>query len=68
MAGTFNRWDPYLHVLDEIGGGTYSLTLRLPPGPYYYYFLENGRKRLDPDNAELRHASDGELVCYFQIP
>jgi hypothetical protein len=68
LAGNFNVWDPYVHVLDEINQGVYSLTLRLPRGSYYYYFLENGKKRLDPANAEIRHDAEGELVCYFQIP
>lgn len=68
LPGSFNLWDPYVHVLDEIGQGVYTLTLRLPRGTYYYYFLENGKKRLDPANAETRYNAEGELVCYFQIP
>jgi hypothetical protein len=69
IAASFNQWDPYVHALEEVADGTYSLTVRLPRGmDYYYYFLENGNKRLDPANGEIRHNLEGDLVCYFQIP
>jgi hypothetical protein len=68
VAGSFNQWDPFVHVLDEIDDGVYSLTLRLPRGSHYYYLLENGRKRLDPSNEEIRRDSEGQLVSCFHIP
>jgi len=69
VAGSFNRWDPFVHALEETSPGVYSLTLRLPRGAaYYYYFLSNGGKLLDPANDETRRSPEGELVCYFQVP
>jgi hypothetical protein len=68
VSGSFNLWDPFVHVMDEVAWGVYSITFRLPKGQYYYYFLENGKKRLDPFNPEIRHNVEGELVCSFQIP
>jgi hypothetical protein len=68
ITGSFNLWDPYVHAMEEIAQGVYAITLRLPAGPYYYYFLENGKKRLDPYNQEIRHNSEGEVTCYFEVP
>lgn len=68
VAGSFNSWDPYVHVLDELAEGLYSLTLRLPPGPHYYLLVDNGRRRLDPANDEIRRDSEGQLASYFHVP
>jgi hypothetical protein len=68
VAGSFNRWDPFVHVLDEVNAGLYRITLRLPPGEYYYYFLDSGRKTLDPANVQIRRNADGELVSAFPVP
>lgn len=68
LAGSFNRWDPFVHVMDEMESGVYELTLRLAPGVYYYYFLENGRKTLDPTNRELKRGSEGEIVNSVVMP
>jgi len=68
IAATFNLWDPFVHVLDEVSPGVYTIAIRLLAGPVHYYFLENGNKRLDPANGEIRHDSEGELVSYFHVP
>jgi hypothetical protein len=35
---------------------------------YYYYFLENGRKRLDPNNQETRRDTEGQMVNRLSNP
>ena len=68
IAGSFNRWDPFVHPLEETRPGEYSVTLRLPAGEHYYYFLSNGGKLLDPANDDTRRGPQGDLVCWFRVP
>jgi len=49
LAGTFNNWDVEAHRLTrKKDGGTYSITLLLPPGRYEYKFIVNGEWLVDP--------------------
>lgn len=54
LVGSFSGFDPYVHILDYVGG-EYQIGLPLPPGEYGYYFLINGEKVLDPGNPEFMY-------------
>ena len=50
LAGNFNDWKPnnpqYLMTADA--GGTYTITVKLPPGTYQYKFVADGQWIKDP--------------------
>lgn len=39
IAGDFQGWDPALTTLIDMGNGIYSITIDLPPGTYYFKFI-----------------------------
>ncbi len=51
LVGSFDGYDPYLHVLRRFGG-EYRIELPLPKGEHGYYFLIDGKRVLDPANSE----------------
>jgi hypothetical protein len=65
LEGDFNNWDPFMTSLTEDSPGSYSVTLRLPPGPHWYLFFMDGRRLLDRFNAETGSDPDGNTVSYF---
>ena len=65
LVGTFNDWDPYLHVLKEAPSGYYFITLRVAPGRYFYYFLVDGEKILDLNNPDVGVTAGGDTVSFF---
>jgi hypothetical protein len=65
LEGDFNNWDPFMTTLQEDSPGSYSVTLRLPPGPHWYIFFMDGRRLLDRFNAETGVDPDGNTVSYF---
>jgi hypothetical protein len=65
LVGDFNNWDPLMDPLEEREPGTYAATLRLPPGPHWYYFFTEGRIVLDRYNASAGLDPDGLRVSYF---
>jgi len=68
IVGNFNDWDPFMHRLKEEPPGYYSISIRVSTGRYYYYFLIDSEKRLDPYNKWILISSNGEEVCTFDIP
>lgn len=68
ITGSFNNWDPFMYRMEEIQEGLYSITLRLTPGEYFYYYISNGRIMLDPFNTRRGSDSEGVIVSYFQFP
>lgn len=51
LAGTFNNWNPQSIPMKKKGDGIWEVTIKLPPGTYYYKFVINGNTwREDPDN------------------
>jgi hypothetical protein len=65
VAGSFNQFDPYLSPLEAIGNDprhpertVYQIELRLLAGQYLYYFVINGKPRLDILNP--RHGFDAQ--------
>jgi len=65
LVGDFNNWDPFMDLLDETAPGTYSISLRVPPGEHWYYFWTEGRRVLDRHNAQSGVTPDGHAVSYF---
>jgi hypothetical protein len=62
VAGSFNRWDPFMYELQETGPGYYSLTLPLPPGTYHYVFFYRGSRILDPNNPNRVYTREGRTA------
>jgi hypothetical protein len=68
VAGDFNNWDPFWHRMRESNPGEYHLTVRMPPGQHFYYFVVNGRRVLDPINQETARDYEGFRVSTFFLP
>jgi 1,4-alpha-glucan branching enzyme len=68
LVGDFNNWDPFMDPLDETAPGTYSVSLRVPPGQHWYSFFSDGRRILDRFNAQTGVDPDGHTVSYFNSP
>jgi hypothetical protein len=67
LTGSFNNWDPFLHLMQEQKPGFYTITIQLPPGEHFYYFISNGKKQLDPYNSSLGSDVDGMVVSYLDL-
>jgi hypothetical protein len=69
IAGTFNRWDPYLHVMreDPRREGLFRISLPLSEGTHYYYFVVDGRRTLDPSNPRRADSSNGGKVNVYHL-
>ncbi len=61
VAGDFNHWSATAHplVFDE-RLGAHQLVVQLPPGPYAYRLVINGRWAADPYNPERQVNDYGE--------
>ena len=68
VAGSFNNWDPFTHRLREREPGVYETTLRLLPGRYYYVFVVDGQKNIDPFNEQTAVDPDGNTVSTLYVP
>ncbi|MDR2210378.1 MAG: glycogen-binding domain-containing protein [Spirochaetaceae bacterium] len=62
VAGSFNRWDPFMYELREQSPGRYTLSLPLPPGTYQYAFFYRGERRLDPNNPRRIYTREGKAA------
>ena len=62
VAGSFNRWDPFMYELKETSPGRYTLSLSLPPGTYQYTFFHRGERRLDPNNPIRIYTLEGKAA------
>ena len=67
IVGTFNGWDPYMTPMSESATGVYTTDLRLKKGDYYYYFIIDGEKAMDPMNFARAMNSEGEEVSRIMI-
>jgi hypothetical protein len=68
VAGDFNNWDPFWHRMQETRPGEYRLTVRMPPGRHFYYYVVNGSRVLDPINQETARDFEGFRVSTFLLP
>ncbi|MDR1143732.1 MAG: isoamylase [Spirochaetaceae bacterium] len=62
VAGSFNRWDPFMYELREVSPGRYTLSLPLPPGAYQYAFFYRGERHLDPNNPRRVYTREGKAA------
>jgi len=62
VAGSFNRWDPFMYELRETSAGRYTLSIPLPPGTYQYAFFYRGERRLDPNNPVRVYTREGKAA------
>ncbi|MGC9027644.1 MAG: isoamylase early set domain-containing protein [bacterium] len=58
LAGSFNNWDPSSLPMSKIDKNTWSVTINLAPGVYYYQFVINGKTWVVPPYAQA-YAEDG---------
>ena len=68
VAGDFNNWNPFWDRMEETEPGEYTLTVRLPPGPHYYYYVVNGQRVLDPINPDTARDYENYRVSTFHLP
>lgn len=68
VAGDFNNWDPFWHRMQENQPGEYRLTVQMPPGRHFYYFVVNGDRVLDPINQDSARDYEGYRVSSFFLP
>ena len=62
VAGSFNRWDPFMYELKETSPGRYTLSLPLPPGTYQYAFFYHGERHLDQNNSVRVYTREGKAA------
>lgn len=67
IVGTFNGWDPYMTPMIETSSGVYTTGLKLREGSYFYYFIVDGKKAMDPQNFLRARNVEGEEVCRIDI-
>lgn len=69
VAGSFNHWDPFMHLLrpESPQAERYSLSLDLPNGTHYYYFVVDGRRMPDPHNPRMLKTGDGQYVSVLRV-
>ena len=67
LVGDFNNWDPFMTLMKENAPGVFSVTVRVPAGGHWYYFLTEGRRVLDRFNARRGTDPDGDAVSYFSL-
>jgi 1,4-alpha-glucan branching enzyme len=67
IVGTFNGWDPYMTPMQESSPGVYTTDLKLREGDYFYYFIIDGKKAMDPMNFARAMNREGEEVCRITI-
>jgi hypothetical protein len=69
VAGSFNQWDPFMHPLRPSSpqDNHYSLSLDLPRGTHYYYFVVDGRRMPDPHNPNMLRTREGSYVSVLRV-
>jgi hypothetical protein len=69
VAGSFNHWDPFMYQLqlEDPQADRYSLSLDLPSGTHYYYFVVDGRPVPDPHNPRMLKTGDGQYVSVLRV-
>lgn len=71
LVGSFNNWNPFTHRLrpDPERPGFYRISVSLPPGTHYYYFIVDGERVLDPFNRERAiDRRTGATVALHRVP
>ncbi len=68
LAGTFNHWDPFMYVLEEVIPGRYELYLPLPKGRWLYAYFVDGRQIPDTTNKNHVYTADGRTASTIEVP
>ncbi|MBU8913145.1 MAG: hypothetical protein KOO61_03920 [Spirochaetales bacterium] len=68
LVGSFNGWDPFMTPMAETQPGLYSRIVRLTEGEHLYYFMVDGLRIPDPNNASQRWNVAGMVVSVVQLP
>ncbi len=67
IAGTFNNWDPFMYVLNELSPGHYEINLNLPKGTWFYAYFVGSSQLPDNTNRNFVYTSDGRLASVITI-
>jgi hypothetical protein len=67
VAGSFNNWDPFTHLLEETSPGVYELILPLPPGLNLYTYVYRGESIPDPLNVEKASDRYDRVVSVLRV-
>jgi len=67
LAGTFNNWDPFMYILEEVMPGRYELYLPLPNGVWYYAYFKDGKQIPDTTNREHVYMADGRTASVIAV-
>lgn len=67
LSGTFNNWDPFMYTLKETRPGFYEFSLPLPPGTYYYTYMDGGIRLEDKTNPDKVYTKDGRIASVIVV-
>lgn len=67
IAGSFNRWDPFMYEFKEIRPGFYELELPLPKGTWTYAYFTDGKQIPDSTNNNHVYTGDGRTASVITI-
>jgi len=62
VAGDFNHWNPIANPMLRMPDGRWVLSLPLHHGHHQYYFLIDGRPKLDPRSLGTVRNERGEAA------
>jgi 1,4-alpha-glucan branching enzyme len=66
LVGSFNNWNPYQYEMTRYKGGIWKITIRLPKGTHYYYFIVDDEITPDPLNYNTVHDKFGNALNVFE--
>ncbi len=67
LVGSFNNWNPYQYEMTRYKGGVWRITISLPKGTHYYYFIVDDEIVPDPLNYNTVHDKFGNTVNVFEV-
>jgi 1,4-alpha-glucan branching enzyme len=67
VAGDFNHWSPTANPMRRMPDGGWVLCLPLHHGHHQYYFLIDGRPRLDPRSLGTVRNERGEAASLIAV-
>ncbi|MGL4981301.1 MAG: glycogen-binding domain-containing protein [Treponemataceae bacterium] len=67
LSGSFNNWDSYIYVMQEVERGIYTLEIPLPKGVHYYNFYRGITSFIDEGNRDRAYTQDGMHVSILEL-
>jgi hypothetical protein len=67
LAGSFTNWQYGAFPMTKVKGG-WEVEVKLPPGPYYYKFIADGRWMRDPANDQEENDGRGNVNSLVYLP